>query len=124
MSAATARSPSDPLDGQCMLTAVVMAVVDGSPEHRLSTAVQDDIPSTTHNLTMLIAAAHQTACAASLRTCGSSAIERESVAAVLTAAYGHGAERLAELSYAMITTGTGRIWLPAAHARRHQHRGR
>ena len=57
MPAATARSPSDPLDGQCMLT----AVVDVSPEHRLSTVVQDDIPSTTHDLTMLIAAAHQTA---------------------------------------------------------------
>ena len=46
MPATTARSPSDPLDGYCMLT----AVVDGSSEHRLSTAVQDDILSTTHDL--------------------------------------------------------------------------
>jgi len=40
---------------------MLTAVVDVSPEHRLSTVVQDDIPSTTHDLTMLIAAAHQTA---------------------------------------------------------------
>ena len=75
--ATTARSPSDPLDGNCMLT----AVVDGSPEHRLSTAVQDDIPSMTHDLVMKIAAAHQSRCTASVRTCGNRTIKRDSTAA-------------------------------------------
>ena len=76
MSATTARSTSDPLDGQCMLTAVLPTC-----EHvRLSTAVQGDIPSTMHDLAMMIAVAHRPACAGSLETCGSYAIERESVA--------------------------------------------
>ena len=74
----TARSPSDPLDGQCcMLTAVLWRCSSVN----LSTAVQDDIPSTTHDLAMLIAAIHQPARAASVRRRSSCAIERESVAA-------------------------------------------
>ena len=63
--------------------------------------MQDQIPSTTSDLTMSIAAAHRHVCAASVRTRGSRAIKWESVAALLTAAYGHGAERLGELSHAM-----------------------
>jgi len=51
----------------------------GSATH-LSTTVQDDIPSTTHDLTMLIAAAHLPARAASMRTHGSRAIKQEIVA--------------------------------------------
>ena len=53
-------------------------------------------------------------------------IKRQSVAAsqLLTAAYGHGAERLSELAHATRKTDNGRLWLPAAHARRPQHRGR
>ena len=43
---------------------------------------------------------------------------------LLTAAYGHGAERLSELAHATRKTDNGRLWLPAAHARRPQHRGR
>ena len=43
---------------------------------------------------------------------------------LLTAAYGHAAERLAELSHAMRTTDVGRLWLPAAHARRPEHQSR
>ena len=41
----------------------------------------------------------------------------ESVAELLTAAYGHGAERRGELSHAMRKIDNGRIWLSAAHAR-------
>ena len=77
MLAATARSPSDPLDGQCMLTAVLRRC----SSDRLSTAVQDEIPSTTSDLTMSIAAAHRPVCAASVRTRGRRAIKWESVAA-------------------------------------------
>ena len=74
----TARSPSDPLDGQCcMLTAVLWRCSSVN----LSTAVQDDIPSTTHDLATTIAAANQCACVASLWTRGSSSIERDIVAA-------------------------------------------
>ena len=76
MPATTARSPSDPLDGYCMLT----AVVDGSSEHRLSTAVRGDIPSTMHELAMSIAAVHRYACASSVQTRGSCSIKRQSVA--------------------------------------------
>ena len=42
---------------------------------------------------------------------------------LLTAAYGHGAERLSELAHAMMKTDNGRLWLPAAYARQPQHRG-
>ena len=56
------------------------AVVDGSSEHRLSTAVQGDIPSTMHELAMSIAAPHRYACAASVQTRGSCSIKRQSVA--------------------------------------------
>ena len=38
--------------------------------------------------------------------------------------YSHGAKRLAELSHVMITTDVGRLWLPAAHARRPEHQSR
>ena len=48
---------------------------------RLSTAVQGEIPSTMHDLVMWIAAAHQSACAVSMQTCGSCSIKRQSVAA-------------------------------------------
>ena len=54
VSTATARPPSDMLDGQCMLTAVLRRC----SSVRLSTAVQGDNPSTMHDLAMLIAAAH------------------------------------------------------------------
>ena len=77
VSTATARPPSDMLDGQCMLTAVLRRC----SSDRLSTAVQDQIPSTTSDLTMSIAAAHRHVCAASVRTRGSRAIKWESVAA-------------------------------------------
>ena len=87
---------------------------------RLSTAVQGEIPSTMHDLVMWIAAAHQSACAVSVQTCGSCSIKRESIAA----AYGHGAERLSELAHVTRKTENGRLWLPAAHARRPQHRDR
>ena len=46
-----------------------------------NTAVQDEIPSTTSDLTMSIAAAHRPVCAASVRTRGTRAIKWESVAA-------------------------------------------
>ena len=72
MFAATARSTSDPLDGLCMLTAVLRRC----SSVRLSTAVQGDIASTKHGLAMSIAAAHQYACAVSVQTCGSSSIKR------------------------------------------------
>ena len=72
MSIATARSTSDPLDGLCMLTAVLRRC----SSVRLSTAVQGDIASTMHGLAMSIAAAHQCAYAVSVQTCGSSSIER------------------------------------------------
>ena len=65
------------LDGQCMLTAVLRRC----SSDRLSTAVQDEIPSTTRDLTMSIAAVHRPVCAASVRTRGSRAIKWESVAA-------------------------------------------
>ena len=65
------------LDGQCMLTAVLRRC----SSDRLSTAVQDEIPSTTSDLTMSIAAAHRPVCAASVRTRGTRAIKWESVAA-------------------------------------------
>ena len=76
MSATIPRSMSDPLDGQCMLTAVLRRC----SSVRLSTAVQGDVPSTMHDLAMSIAVAHRPACAGSLEACGSYAIERESVA--------------------------------------------
>ena len=71
------RSVRRTFDGKCMLT----AVVDGSSEHRLSTAVQGDIPSTMRDLMMLIAVAHRYACAVSVQTCGSCSIKWQSVAA-------------------------------------------
>ena len=61
-----------PLDGLCMLTAVLRRC----SSVRLSTAVQGDIASTMHNLAMLIAVAHQYACAVSVKTCGSSSIKQ------------------------------------------------
>ena len=120
MSIATARSTSDPLDGLCMLTAVLRRC----SSVRLSTAVQGDIASTMHDLAMLIAAAHQ--CVHAQQACrhAEAAQSGGRASQVLTAVYGHGAKRLAELSHAMRTTDTGRLWLPAAHARRHQHWGR
>ena len=125
MSSTTARSPSDPLDGQCMLTAVLRQC----SSVRLSTAVQGDISSTMHDLVMLTAAAHQSSCAVSVRTCSGHAEGAQSsgrASQLLTAAYGHGAERLSELAHPHATrkTDNGRLWLPAAHARRPQHRGR
>ena len=58
------------LDGQCMLTAVLRRCSSDC----LSTAVQDEIPLTTSDLTMSIAAAHRPAvCAASVRTRGTRA---------------------------------------------------
>ena len=77
MPATTPRSTSDPLDGKCMLTAVLRRC----SSVRLSTAVQGDIASAMHDLAMLIAAAHQLACAASVQACGSCSIKRQSVAA-------------------------------------------
>ena len=76
MSATTARPPSDPLDGLCMLTAVLRWCLSVC----LSTAVQSDIPSTMHEMAMLITAAHRYACATSVWTCGSCSIKRQSVA--------------------------------------------
>ena len=100
--AAAARPPSDLLDGQCMLTVVLRRC---SSVH-LSTAVQGDTPLTMHDLAMLIAAAHQSACAGSVRICGSCSSKRQSVAAgqLLTAAHSDAAERLAEPSHAMRKT--------------------
>ena len=47
------------------------------------------------------------------QACGHTAAAQSSGRAsqLLTAAYGHGAERLAELSHAMRTTDFGRLWL-------------
>ena len=70
MSATIPRSLSDPLDGQCMLTAVLRRC----SSVRLSTAVQGGIASTMHDLAISIAAAHQYACAVSVQTCGSSSV--------------------------------------------------
>ena len=60
------------------------------------------------------------------QACGHTAAAQSSGRAsqLLTAAYGHGAERLAELSHAMRTTYFGRLWLPAAHDRRPKHQSR
>ena len=76
MSATIPRSMSDPLDGQCMLTAVLRRC----SSVRQATAVEGDTPSKVHDVTMLIDAAHRHACIASVRTQGSRAIKRESVA--------------------------------------------
>ena len=76
MSATIPRSMSDPLDGQCMLTAVLRRC----SSVRQVTAVEGDTPSKVHDVTMLIDAAHRHACTASVRTHGSRAIKRESVA--------------------------------------------
>ena len=79
-----------------------------------------------HDLVMLIAAAHQSfmrrSKRADMRQVLNQAAERRSM--LLTAAYGHGAKRLSELAHATRKTDNGRLWLPAAHARRPQHRGR
>ena len=64
------------LDRQCMLTAVLRRC----SSVRQVTAVEGDTPSKVHDVTMLIDAAHQHACIASVRTHGSRAIKRESVA--------------------------------------------
>ena len=77
MSATIPRSLSDPLDGQCMLTAVLR----WCSSVRQITRREGGTPSTVHDLTIPIDAAHQTACTASVRTRSSCAIERESVAA-------------------------------------------
>ena len=122
MSSTTARSPSDPLDGQCMLTAVLRQCSTSSV--RLSTAVQGDIPSTMHNLVMLIAAVHQSSCAVSVQTCGRCSIKRQSVAAAHRRVWSWCAERLSELAHATRKTDNGRLWLPAAHARRPEHQSR
>ena len=107
----TARSPSDPLDGQCcMLTAVLWRCSSVN----LSTAVQDDIPSTTHDLAMLIAAIHQPARAQQAYGDAAAAQSSGRASQLLTAVYGHGAKRLAELFHAMIKTNNGRLWLPSA----------
>ena len=76
MSATIPRSMSDPFDGQCMLTAVL---------RRCSSVCQitrqeGGTPSSVHDMTIPIDEAHQSACTASVRTCRSCAIERESVA--------------------------------------------
>ena len=81
---AAERSARRAVYAKCMLT----AVPSDRPSDRLNTSmVPDDIPSTTHDLATTIAAAHQFACVASLWTRGSSAIERDIVAA----AHGYGA---------------------------------
>ena len=54
MSATIPRSMSDPLDGQCMLTAVLRRC----SSVRQVTAVEGDTPSKVHDVTMLIDAAH------------------------------------------------------------------
>ena len=102
------------LDGQCMLTAVLRRC----SSDRLSTAVQDEIPSTTRDLTMSIAAQYiglyaRQACGHAEAALSSGRASHE----LLTAAYGYGAERLRELSHAMRKIDNGRIWLSAAHAR-------
>ena len=76
MAATIPRSMSDPFDGQCMLTAVLRRC----SSVRQVTAVEGDTPSKVHDVTMLIDAAHRHACTASVRTHGSRAIKRESVA--------------------------------------------
>ena len=76
MSATTARPPSNPLDGLCMLTAVLRRC----SSVRQVTAVEGHTPSKVHDVTMLIDAAHRHACTASVRTHGSRATKRESVA--------------------------------------------
>ena len=105
MAATIPRSMSDPFDGQCMLTAVLRRC----SSVRQVTAVEGDTPSKVHDVTMLIDAAHRHACTASVRTHGSRAIKQERSSQLLTAAYGHGAERLAELSHVMPMTDIGRL---------------
>ena len=56
------------------------AVLERDTSVRQVTAVEGDTPSKVHDVTMLIDAAHRHACIASVRTQGSRAIKRESVA--------------------------------------------
>ena len=113
MSATTARPPSDPLDGLCMLTAVLRRC----SSVRLSTAVQGEIPSTMHDLVMWIAAAHWPACAGSLETCGSYAIERESVATAHRRVRPWCREARRDLSCDANDRYRTVVWLRAAHVR-------
>ena len=120
MAATIPRSMSDPFDGQCMLTAVLRRC----SSVRQVTAVEGDTPSKVHDVTKLIDAAHRHACTASVWTHGSRAIKRESVAIAHRRVWPWCREARRALSCDERTTDTGRIWLPAAHARQHQHRGR
>ena len=76
--AGAARSTSDPLDGQCMLTAELTVVLGA----RLSTAAQGDIPSTMRDLMIIdIDCCGASVCmrskrAAGVQTFGSCSIKR------------------------------------------------
>ena len=118
---------SDPLDRQCMLTAVVLRQCSSV---RLSTAVQGDISSTMHDLVMLIASAHQSSCAVSVRTCGRCSIKRQSVAAAHRRVWSwcrecreslRGHDRARSYEEEAPKTAVSGYQLAAAHARRPQH---
>ena len=120
MSATIPRSMSDPLDGQCMLTAVLRRC----SSVRQVTAVEGDTPSKVHDVTKLIDAAHQHACTASVWTHGSCAIKRESVTIAHRRVWPWVPRGSQSSLMRWRTTDTGRIWLPAAHARRPEHHSR